>query len=129
MPSRFFTASKKWPEAVRKALSFITDLPEQGDIDEPLFLFGPPVHGRLPFRIGLGGRTALSCELGGDYPFLQEFREWMERCLAFDRYGVFHPEIVTFEADNVYNQGDATGFIKLNALRLRVNSAAKKPEC
>lgn len=97
MPSRFFTASKKWPEAVRKALSFITDLPEQGDIDEPLFLFGPPVHGRLPFRIGLGGRTALSCELGGDYPFLQELREWMERCLAFDRHGVFHPEIATFD--------------------------------
>ena len=44
-------------------------------------------------------------------------------------YTLYDPEIVTFEADNVYNQGDATGFIKLNALRLRVNSAAKKPEC
>ena len=44
-------------------------------------------------------------------------------------YTLYDPEIVTFEADNVYNQADATGFIKLNALRLRVNSAAKKPEC
>ncbi|MFZ8507309.1 argininosuccinate synthase, partial [Staphylococcus aureus] len=27
---------------------------------------------------------------------------------------------VTFEADSVYNQRDAEGFIKLNALRLRL---------
>jgi len=32
---------------------------------------------------------------------------------------LFDPEVATFEADTVYNQGDATGFIKLNALRLR----------
>lgn len=97
MQSRFFTPSKKWPEAVRKALSIITDLPVNGEVDEPLFSFGPPVHGRLPFRIRLGGRTAVSFELGGDYPFLEEFRDWMERCLVFDRHGVFHPEIVTFD--------------------------------
>ena len=28
--------------------------------------------------------------------------------------------ITTFEADEVYNQADAEGFIKLNALRLRI---------
>ncbi|MDF1555643.1 MAG: argininosuccinate synthase [Deferrisomatales bacterium] len=32
---------------------------------------------------------------------------------------LFDPEVATFEADTVYNQADATGFIKLNALRLR----------
>ncbi|HSH68758.1 MAG TPA: argininosuccinate synthase [Deferrisomatales bacterium] len=32
---------------------------------------------------------------------------------------LFDPEVATFEADTVYNQSDATGFIKLNALRLR----------
>ena len=32
-------------------------------------------------------------------------------------YSVDH---VTFEADEVYNQRDAEGFIKLNALRLRL---------
>lgn len=32
---------------------------------------------------------------------------------------------VTFEADNVYNQRDAEGFIKLNALRLRLLGARK----
>ncbi len=32
---------------------------------------------------------------------------------------LYDPEVATFEADTVYNQADATGFIKLNALRLR----------
>ncbi|MHB8766302.1 MAG: argininosuccinate synthase [Deferrisomatales bacterium] len=33
---------------------------------------------------------------------------------------LFDPATATFEADTVYNQADATGFIKLNALRLRL---------
>lgn len=33
---------------------------------------------------------------------------------------LFHPELVTFEEDQIYNQADAEGFIKLNALRLRM---------
>ena len=32
---------------------------------------------------------------------------------------LFDPEVATFEADTVYDQADATGFIRLNALRLR----------
>ncbi|HEX9593702.1 MAG TPA: argininosuccinate synthase [bacterium] len=32
----------------------------------------------------------------------------------------------TFEADTVYNQGDAEGFIKLNALRLRIRAATQQ---
>jgi argininosuccinate synthase len=32
---------------------------------------------------------------------------------------LYDPDVATFEADTVYNQADATGFIKLNALRLR----------
>ena len=43
-------------------------------------------------------------------------------------YTLYDPEVVTFEADYVYNQQDATGFIKLNALRLRINANARKPE-
>jgi argininosuccinate synthase len=34
---------------------------------------------------------------------------------------------VTFEADQVYDQRDAEGFIKLNALRLRLGRKAQKP--
>jgi argininosuccinate synthase len=33
---------------------------------------------------------------------------------------LYDPEFATFEADEVYQQGDATGFIRLNALRLRI---------
>jgi argininosuccinate synthase len=33
---------------------------------------------------------------------------------------LYDPEFATFESDQVYHQGDATGFIRLNALRLRL---------
>jgi argininosuccinate synthase len=33
---------------------------------------------------------------------------------------LYDPEIATFEEDDVYHQGDADGFIRLNALRLRL---------
>jgi argininosuccinate synthase len=33
---------------------------------------------------------------------------------------LFNVDFATFEADAVYNQADAEGFIKLNALRLRI---------
>ncbi len=35
---------------------------------------------------------------------------------------LYSPEFATFEKDDVYNQADATGFIRLNALRLRIQS-------
>ncbi|MCF7855025.1 MAG: argininosuccinate synthase [Candidatus Pacebacteria bacterium] len=35
-------------------------------------------------------------------------------------HSLYRPDIATFEEDSVYNQADADGFIKLNALRLRV---------
>jgi argininosuccinate synthase len=35
---------------------------------------------------------------------------------------MYNPELATFETDNVYNQADADGFIKLNALRLRMRA-------
>ncbi len=41
---------------------------------------------------------------------------------------LFDPEIATFEADEVYNQADAEGFIRLNSLRLRVRSAMRKKQ-
>jgi argininosuccinate synthase len=33
---------------------------------------------------------------------------------------LYRQDVVTFEEDNVYNQADAEGFIKLNAMRLRI---------
>jgi argininosuccinate synthase len=35
-------------------------------------------------------------------------------------HSLYDEKIATFEADTVYNQRDAEGFIKLNALRLRL---------
>ena len=32
---------------------------------------------------------------------------------------LYNKDIATFEADQVYNQADAEGFIRINALRLR----------
>lgn len=41
---------------------------------------------------------------------------------------LYNPDIATMEADptQAYNQGDATGFIRLNALRLRVNAGVQQ---
>ena len=39
-----------------------------------------------------------------------------------DTDSLFNPEFATFEKDQVYNQKDAEGFIKLNSLRLRIRS-------
>ena len=35
---------------------------------------------------------------------------------------LYHPEFATFGEEGVYNQADAEGFIKLNALRLRISA-------
>lgn len=39
---------------------------------------------------------------------------------------LYQESFATFEEDNVYDQGDATGFIRLNGLRLRINALQGK---
>jgi argininosuccinate synthase len=39
---------------------------------------------------------------------------------------LFDPRYATFEEDDVYDQTDAAGFIKLNALRLKIRALTKK---
>ncbi|MCM3903636.1 MAG: argininosuccinate synthase [Pyrinomonadaceae bacterium] len=41
-------------------------------------------------------------------------------------YSLYSEKLATFEADSVYNQRDAEGFIKLNALRLRQRNRGTK---
>jgi argininosuccinate synthase len=41
-------------------------------------------------------------------------------------YSLYRPDIATFEADTVYDQADATGFIRLNGLRLRIRHALEQ---
>ncbi len=40
-------------------------------------------------------------------------------------HSLYDPDVATFEADQVYHQGDAEGFIRLNALRLRLRRLKK----
>lgn len=44
------------------------------------------------------------------------------------RFSLYHPQIATMEADptRAYNQDDATGFIRLNGLRLKVAAQTRK---
>ena len=42
------------------------------------------------------------------------------------RQSLFDPHLASFEGNVGYDQGDATGFIRLNALRLRVRAKARK---
>ena len=39
---------------------------------------------------------------------------------------LYQENFATFEEDEVYNQADAEGFIKLNALRLQIAALKKK---
>ena len=39
---------------------------------------------------------------------------------------LYKQDFATFDKDAVYNQGDASGFIKLNALRLRIRAMQAK---
>ncbi len=41
-------------------------------------------------------------------------------------HSLYRPDLATFEADAVYDQRDAAGFIRLQALRLRVRSEAAR---
>ena len=41
---------------------------------------------------------------------------------------LYDPKIATFEEDDVYHQGDADGFIRLNALRLRLQRPRQEQE-
>ncbi|MBI5640149.1 MAG: argininosuccinate synthase [Nitrospirae bacterium] len=50
-------------------------------------------------------------------------------CLTVGRkspYSLYSAKLATFEAEDVYNQKDAEGFIKLHALRLKANQSLRK---
>lgn len=50
-------------------------------------------------------------------------------CLIVGRkspHSLYNPELATFETEEVYNQKDAEGFIKINALRLKLRKSTKR---
>jgi argininosuccinate synthase len=52
-------------------------------------------------------------------------------CLVVGRKSdrsLYHPALATFEEEEIYNQKDAEGFIKLNALRLRVEKMLRNTD-
>lgn len=104
MSYRFFLSIKKWPLAVQQALSLLQEAPQYGETRDVDFEAGPPVRGRFPLWVFIDGRKALLCEPCDSYPFLDQTRQWMERCLERDREGTLHPEILTVDcADTVFS--------------------------
>lgn len=100
MSSRFFLSLKKWPLAVRQALSCLIEAPQYGEMCDVNFILGSPSDGKLPLYIDVNGHRVLACELSDSYPFLGSLRGWMERCLVQDREGTLHPEIVTLDGED-----------------------------
>jgi argininosuccinate synthase len=50
-------------------------------------------------------------------------------CITVGRkseHTLYDPDYATFEGENVYNQKDANGFIRLNALRLKIASLMRR---
>lgn len=103
MTPRFFISQKKLPLAVKKALSIMLGSSDYGEISSVDFELGRPKHGRLPFRIIIDGHKEMQCEPSDVHPLLDQLRDWMERCLAFDRNGEMSFECVKLECgDDVY---------------------------
>ena len=76
---------------------------EYGDISSIDFNLGRPAGGRLPFQIIVDGHKEMQCEPSDVHPLLDRLRDWMERCLAFDRNGEMSFESVKLECgDDVY---------------------------
>ena len=57
---------------------------------------------------------------------LKLFKGAVHICGRRSPFSLYNPELVSFDESGGYNQSDATGFIKLNALRLRVLASMKK---
>ena len=104
MSFRFFPSLKKWPMAVQEALSKAYKSDTSGVIRQISFSAGRPRCGKVPVTVAVDSHRAFFSEVSDTYPVLDDLRDWMERCLTYDRNGTFHPEAVTIElADSVYS--------------------------
>jgi argininosuccinate synthase len=60
---------------------------------------------------------------------LARLKLYKGNCVTVGRrseYTLYDPDYATFEGEDVYNQKDANGFIRLNALRLRIASLMRR---
>lgn len=104
MLSRFFPSQEKWSMAIQEALSKASTSKHPGNIRQISFSLGKPGRGKLPVSVEIDGHGTFFCEVSDTYPVLEDIRDWMERCLTYDRHGTFHPEIMTLNlAESVYS--------------------------
>jgi argininosuccinate synthase len=54
------------------------------------------------------------------------FKGGVHVCGRRSPFSLYNPELVSFDEEGGYDQSDATGFIKLNALRLRVGATMRE---
>ncbi|MBF0200633.1 MAG: argininosuccinate synthase [Desulfamplus sp.] len=66
-------------------------------------------------QTGVTGRVRVKLYKGGCYVLARE-----------SQYSLYDESFATFEDDDVYSQKDAEGFIRLNALRLRIRKLARQ---
>lgn len=72
---------------------------------------------------------ALIDESQRDVTGIVRLKLYKGNCIAVGRKAeksLYDPEVATFEEDEVYNQRDADGFIRLNALRLKLAAQANR---
>ena len=83
----------------------------------PRSVRAPPLPHRLDARVS-SDRLTLTLTLSLS-PFSRSPLPSLDRIGRKSKYSLYDEEVVTFEEDSVYDQKDAQGFIKLQALRLR----------
>ena len=101
--------------------------------DEQMPEFSKLVYNGFWFSPEMKALSAFINEVQKPVTGTAKLKLYKGNCLVVGRkapISLYDPDLCTFEEDSVYNQTDATGFIRLNALRLRVQAnASKKQKC
>ena len=74
---------------------------------------------------------ALMDEAQGNVTGTVRLKLYKGNCIVVGRkseHSLYHPDFATFEEEKVYDQKDAEGFIRLNALRLKIPRLMKQKQ-
>ncbi len=93
----FLDSFEKWPVAVHEAFSSAQKYYKGGALTDVDFEFGPPSSGKCPCYVIADGHKMPLCEVSDCYPVLKKIRDWIERCLTFDKKGELNPQILTLD--------------------------------
>lgn len=97
MSNHFFITPRKWPAAVSRVMDGISGPPRFGDVSDLSFSIGLPHQGSMVLRIDEDGGPALTLGVRVGRGTLRGLRDWMERCLLYDREGDGDPELATLD--------------------------------